>query len=55
MFEHCIDESTSNVMLECPTDERLPEPAASGPLNEYGMPASNDRLEKMRCHAEKRA
>ena len=25
MFEHRVDESTSNVLVECPTDERLPE------------------------------
>lgn len=54
MFEHYIDESTSNVLLECPTDERLPEPAASGPLNEFGMPASDERLARMRRRAEKR-
>lgn len=52
MFEHYIDESTSNVLLECPTDERLPEPAASGPLNEYGMPASEARQEKMRRRSD---
>ena len=46
MFEHRIDESTSNVLLECPTDERLPERVTSGPLNEFGMPASGRRLEK---------
>ncbi|WP_400998442.1 hypothetical protein [Agromyces sp. GXQ0307] len=50
MFEHRIDESTSNVLLECPTDVRLPEPAASGPLNEFGMPASEERVEKLRRH-----
>ena len=54
MFEHRIDESTSNVLLECPTDERLPERAISGPLNEFGMPASETRVEKMRQRAEKR-
>ena len=42
MFEHRVDESTSNVLVECPTDERLPERDASGPLNEFGMPASRD-------------
>jgi hypothetical protein len=46
MFEHRIDESTPNVLLECPTEERLPERAAGGPLNEFGMPASGRRLEK---------
>ncbi len=53
MFEHRIDESTPNVLLECPTDERLPEPAASGPLNEFGMPASEERIQKIRKHEER--
>ena len=46
MFEHVIDHSTSNTVLICPTDERLPEPDVTGPYNELGMPASGRRLEK---------
>ncbi|WP_394551888.1 hypothetical protein ACDF64_13545 [Agromyces sp. MMS24-JH15] len=44
--EHYIDESTSNVLLECPTDERLPEREVRGPYNELGMPATGRRLER---------
>jgi hypothetical protein len=55
MFEHRIDESTSNVLVECPTEERLPERAASGPLNEYGMPATGRRLEKYQRRAARAA
>jgi hypothetical protein len=46
MFEHVVDHSTSNTVLICPTDERLPEPDETGPYNELGMPASGRRLEK---------
>ena len=46
MFEHVIDHSTSNTVLICPTDERLPEHDVTGPYNELGMPASGRRLEK---------
>ena len=46
MFEHVIDHSTSNTVLVCPTDERLPEHEVDGPLNELGMPAGGRRLEK---------
>ncbi len=46
MFEHVIDRTTSNTVLICPTDERLPEPDVTGPYNELGMPASGRRLEK---------
>jgi hypothetical protein len=46
MFEHVIDHSTSNTVLICPTDERLPERDVVGPYNELGMPASGRRLEK---------
>jgi hypothetical protein len=53
MFEHRVDESTSNVLLECPTDERLPERAVTGPLNEFGMPAGEKRLQKIRRHEER--
>lgn len=38
MGEHVIDHSTPNSVLECPTDERLPERAIDTPLNELGMP-----------------
>jgi len=38
MGEHRIDHSTPNSMLECPTDDRLPERAIDTPLNELGMP-----------------
>ena len=46
MFEHVIDHSTPNTVLECPTDERLPEHEVTGPYNELGMPASGRRLKK---------
>ena len=46
IFEHSFEESNGNVIMECPTDERLPEPLATGPLNEFGMPATGRRLEK---------
>ncbi|MGI9825097.1 hypothetical protein [Agromyces sp. Marseille-Q5079] len=39
MGEHVIDHSTPNSMLECPTDERLPERPIDVPLNEFGMTA----------------
>lgn len=44
--EHAFEEANGNVIMECPTDERLPEPLATGPLNEFGMPATGRRLEK---------
>ena len=43
---HAFEETNGNVIMECPTDERLPEPLANGPLNEFGMPATGRRLEK---------
>lgn len=46
IFEHAFEEANGNVIMECPTDERLPEPLATGPLNEFGMPATGRRLEK---------
>jgi hypothetical protein len=46
MFEHVIDHSTANTVLQCPTDERLPEREVGGPLNELGMPAAGRRLER---------
>ncbi len=52
MFEHVIDHSTSNTVLLCPTDERLPEPDVAGPYNELGMPATGRRLEKFEERAE---
>ncbi|TFD82782.1 hypothetical protein [Cryobacterium fucosi] len=36
MFEHTIDHSTSNAILNCPAGHK-PEPPA-GPVNEFGMP-----------------
>ena len=45
--EHYIDESSSNVLMECPTDDRLPERRQDAPLNELGMPADGRRLEKL--------
>jgi hypothetical protein len=33
-------------VLQCPTDERLPEREVGGPLNELGMPAAGRRLER---------
>ncbi|KRC62637.1 hypothetical protein ASE14_02065 [Agromyces sp. Root81] len=52
MFEHVIDHSSSNTVLVCPTDERLPEHEVEGPYNELGMPATGRRLEK---YAERHA
>ena len=52
MFEHVIDHSTSNTVLVCPTDERLPERDVAGPYNELGMPATGRRLEKFEERAE---
>lgn len=46
MFEHSFDRSTSNTVLICPTDERLPEHEVAGPYGELGMPATGRRLEK---------
>lgn len=46
MFEHSFDRSTSNTVLICPTDERLPEHDVAGPYGELGMPATGRRLEK---------
>lgn len=46
LYEHAFEEANGNVIMECPTDERLPEPLANGPLNEFGMPATGRRLEK---------
>ena len=46
MFEHVVDHSTSNTVLVCPTDERLPERDDSAPFNELGMPATGRRLKK---------
>ena len=46
MYEHVIDHSTANTVLECPTEERLPEREVTGPYNELGMPAAGRRLEK---------
>lgn len=43
---HAFEETNGNVIMECPTDERLPEPLSNGPLNEFGMPATGRRLEK---------
>jgi len=49
MFEHRFaDEPGGNVILICPTDERLPEHEVEGPYNELGMPASGRRLERYR-------
>ena len=53
MFEHVIDHSTSNTVLECPTEERLPEHDVAGPYNELGMPATGRRLEKFEGRAER--
>lgn len=46
MAKHEIDRSTDNPVLICPTAEQLPLPA-DVPLGELGMPASDDRLEKL--------
>jgi hypothetical protein len=54
MFEHVIDRSTSNAVLICPTDERLPERDVTGPYNELGMPATGRRLEKYEERSERR-
>jgi hypothetical protein len=50
MFEHAIDRSSQDFVLICPTDERLPLPADDGPLGELGMPASEERIEKLGRH-----
>lgn len=44
MAEHIVDHSTPNTVLICPTGERLPLRPDNGPLDELGMPASEDRL-----------
>ncbi|MET0975400.1 MAG: hypothetical protein ABWX82_07005 [Leifsonia sp.] len=46
MSEHVIERSTLNTTLECPTGERLPLPT-DGPVDEFGMPASEERLLKL--------
>jgi hypothetical protein len=47
MAEHVIERSTLNTTLECPTGERLPLRPDNGPVDEFGMPASEDRLLKL--------
>lgn len=48
MFEHRFAEHSGNVILICPTSERLPEHDVEGPYNELGMPAEGRRLERYR-------
>ncbi|QAY74057.1 hypothetical protein ET445_12630 [Agromyces protaetiae] len=48
MFEHRFDNDAGNVILICPTADRLPERNESTPFNELGMPADERRLEKIR-------
>ena len=55
IYEHAFEESNGNVIMECPTDERLPEPTPNGPLNEFGMPATGRRLEKFEERAAREA
>lgn len=43
IFEHRFDEHDGNVLVNCPTNERLLEPAQNEPLNELGMPAGAER------------
>ncbi|UOE45055.1 hypothetical protein [Agromyces larvae] len=47
--EHTFAESSGNVLMECPTDDRLPERADDAPLNELGMPSTGERLEKQQA------
>lgn len=47
MNEHMVDHSTPNTVLVCPTGERLPLKADNGLLDEFGMPASAERIEKV--------
>ncbi|MCM3656852.1 hypothetical protein M3147_06250 [Agromyces mediolanus] len=46
IFEHTFDDLSGNIVMTCPTSERLPERATTGPLNELGMPAHGRRLER---------
>ena len=46
IFEHTFDDLSGNIVMTCPTTERLPERATTGPLNELGMPAHGRRLER---------
>jgi len=46
IFEHMFDDANGNIVMTCPTDERLPERSTAGPLNELGMPATGRRLER---------
>lgn len=47
MTEHVIERSMLNTVLECPTDDRLPQRPDNGPVDEFGMPASAERLGKL--------
>ncbi|KQQ95228.1 hypothetical protein ASF62_01390 [Leifsonia sp. Leaf325] len=47
MAEHQIERSTLNTVVECPTGERLPLKPDNEPLDEFGMPASAERREKV--------
>ncbi|WP_157487915.1 MULTISPECIES: hypothetical protein [unclassified Leifsonia] len=47
MEEHEIERSTLNTVVECPTGERLPLKPDNEPLDEFGMPASAERREKV--------
>lgn len=53
MFEHSFVEHAGNVILICPTSERLPEHDPEGPYNELGMPAEGRRLERYRERQER--
>lgn len=44
--EHRFDDTNGNIVMTCPTDERLPERATNAPLNELGMPVSGRRAER---------
>ncbi|MFF2274122.1 hypothetical protein ACFVTX_17745 [Agromyces sp. NPDC058136] len=46
IFEHHFDDAAGNIVMTCPTDERLPERATNVPLNELGMPLSGRRAER---------
>lgn len=46
IFEHTFDDAAGNIVMTCPTSDRLPERRVDGPLNELGMPAHGRRREK---------
>ncbi|MFK4729331.1 hypothetical protein ROT00_06570 [Agromyces mediolanus] len=46
VFEHSFEDISGNIVMTCPTTDRLPERSTSGPLNELGMPAQGRRLDR---------